>query len=97
MTATLELVHRPQPGHARYRRRRAGLAGTAALAVLLGGALAGCGARHDKNGDTQRPDVQQLPVIQTVLPSAAVNPPITVTPYPSSSASLERGDNVGTH
>lgn len=73
------------------RRARAGAA-AAAIGVLLAGTIAGCGSRHDKNGDTERPDVQQLPILKTVLPSAAPNPQITVSPYPSSTASPERGD-----
>lgn len=85
-------AHRDVPSAPRSgRSARIRVAGATALALLLAGTVAGCGNRHDKNGDTERPDVQQLPVLQTVLPSAAPVVPITISPYPSSTASPERG------
>ena len=76
----------------RTRRGRPAIAAVAGAGLLLTAVLSGCGARHDRNGDTERPDVQQLPVLQTVLPSKAPNPELTVSPYPSSTVSYMRGD-----
>ncbi len=76
----------------RGRRSRATVALTAATAVALTASLSACGERHDKNGDTARPDVHQTPGLSTVEPSAHPSAPVTVSPYPSATASYKRGD-----
>lgn len=75
---------------ARPRRRHLAVAATALAGLLAAGSLAGCG---DKNGDNPRSNsIHPSPGLQTVVPSSHPSPPVTVSPYPSSSASPKRGD-----
>lgn len=91
---TSSTTRRPAPTPRRWRRRAA----AAGLALAMA-ALAGCSGRYDFNGDLKRPNTFPTPGLQTLLPTEnqTNNVVVTISPYPSATASPERGDNVGTH
>lgn len=88
------IVGRPTPTP--HVGRRAAVAAGLAVTVL---ALAGCSGRYDFNGDLRRPNTFPTPGLQTLLPTEnqTNNVVETISPYPSATASPERGDNIGTH